>query len=40
MDKPFFTIGYRFLLEETLMLLDAALENDNAQAVRTSTIQR
>jgi len=40
MDKQFSTIGYGFLLEETLMLLDAALESNDAQAVRGSCIQR
>ena len=39
MDKQFSTIGYGFLLEETLMLLDAALESNDAQAVRASCIQ-
>mgnify|MGYP000844978859 FL=1 len=39
MDKQFSTIGYGFLLEETLMLLDAALESNDAQAVRGSCIQ-
>lgn len=40
MDKQFSTIGYGFLLEETLMLLDAALESNDAHAVRGSCIQR
>lgn len=40
MDKPFSTLGYGFLLEETLMLLDAALESNDAQTVRGSCIQR
>lgn len=33
------TIGYGFLLEETLMLLDAALESSDVQTVRGSCIQ-
>lgn len=40
MDKQFSTIGYGFLLEETLMLLDAALESNDAQVVRGTCIQR
>ena len=40
MDKRFSTIGYGFLLEETLMLLDAALESKDAQVVRNSCIHR
>lgn len=40
MDKQFSTIGYGFLLEETLMLLDAALESRDPQAVRGFCIQR
>ena len=40
MDKQFSTIGYGFLLEETLILLDAALESNDAQAVRGFCIQR
>ncbi len=39
MDKKFSTIGYGFLLEETLTLLDFALENKNQKAVRNSCIQ-
>lgn len=40
MDKQFSTIGYGFHQEETLTLLDAALENSNVQAVRDVCIQR
>lgn len=40
MDKQFSTIGYGFLLEETLILLDAALESTDAQALRSSCILR
>ncbi len=40
MDQQFSTIGYGFLLEETLMLLDAALESKDVQAVRSSCIHR
>ena len=40
MDKQCSTIGYGFLLEETLMLLDAALESTDVQAVRGSCIRR
>ena len=40
MDQQFSTIGYGFLLEETLILLDAALDSKDAQVVRTSCIQR
>lgn len=40
MDKQFSTIGYGLLLEETLMLLDAALESKNALSVRSSCIRR
>lgn len=38
MDKQFSTIGYGFLLEETLMLLDAALESRDAQLVHKTCI--
>lgn len=38
MDKQFSTIGYGLLLEETLMLLDAALESKDTQVVRNSCI--
>jgi len=38
MDKQFSTIGYGFLLEETLMLLDAALKSQDAQLVRNTCI--
>ena len=40
MDKQFSTIGYGFLLEETLVLLNSALENESAQVVRGSCIRR
>lgn len=40
MDKQFSTIGYGFLLEETLMLLYAALESKDAKVVRNSCIHR
>ena len=40
MDKHFSTIGYGLLLEETLILLDAALENQEMQDVRNSCINR
>ena len=40
MDKQFSTIGYGLLLEETLMLLDAASESKDAQVVRSSCIHR
>jgi hypothetical protein len=40
MTGGFSTIGYGFLLEETLMLLDAALESKDAQTVRNSCIHR
>jgi hypothetical protein len=40
MDKQFSTIGYGLLLEETLMLLDAALESTDAQFVRSTCLQR
>jgi hypothetical protein len=40
MDSQFSTIGYGFLLEETLMLLDASLESTDAQVVRGSCIRR
>ncbi len=39
MDKKFSTIGYGFLLEETLTLLDFALGCKNQQEVRNSCIQ-
>lgn len=39
MDKKFSTIGYGFLLEETLILLDFALESKDQQIVRNSCIQ-
>lgn len=39
MEKQFSTIGYGFLLDETLMLLDAALESSDVQTVRGSCIQ-
>ena len=39
MDKQFSTIGYGFLLEETLTMLDAALESSDVQTVRGSCIQ-
>jgi hypothetical protein len=40
MDKHFSTIGYGLLLEETLMLLDAALESKDVQVVRSACIRR
>jgi len=40
MDRQFSTIGYGFLLEETLILLDSALESTDGQALRDSCIQR
>jgi len=40
MDKQFSTIGYGFLLQETLMLLDGALESTDSQAVRNFCIQQ
>ena len=39
MDKKFSTIGYGFFLEETLTLLDFALESKDQQAVRNFCIQ-
>ncbi len=39
MDKKFSTIGYGFLLEETLTLLDFSLKSKDQQAVRNSCIQ-
>lgn len=39
MDKQFSTIGYGFLLEETIILLDAALLSSDVQSVRSSCIQ-
>lgn len=40
MDKQFSAIGYGFMLEETVILLNAALESNDAQAVRGFCIQR
>ncbi|MCY9666473.1 hypothetical protein M5X11_16130 [Paenibacillus alginolyticus] len=40
MDKQFSTIGYGYLLEETLVLLDAALYSKSAQFVRDDCISR
>lgn len=40
MVKQFSTIGYGFLLEETLMLLDAALENTSAPAIHELCVQK
>lgn len=39
MDKRFSTIGYGFLLEETLTMLDFALNSKDQQSVRNSCIQ-
>lgn len=39
MDKSYSTIGYGYFLEETLMLLDAALETPDVQAVRNACFQ-
>jgi hypothetical protein len=39
MDKQFSTIGYGLLLEETIFLLGAALDNNDAQTVRGSCIK-
>ena len=39
MDKAFSTIGYGFLLEETLMLLDYALKSKEQLTVHNSCIQ-
>jgi hypothetical protein len=40
MDNQFSTIGYGLLLEETLLLLDTALESKNALSVRSSCVRR
>ena len=39
MDKQFSTIGYGFLLEETIILLDAAWLSSDVHSVRSSCIQ-
>ena len=39
MEKPFSTIGYGLLLEETLILLDTALERKDISSVRSSCIR-